>query len=171
MTVKLITTGLAKIEVGDPLPDGSMGTTLSQYGYTDKDSCELIMDDPTETPFEAEEVDDPIEITYKGGKKQVKFNIADPDEAALALFLGGTAVSTTGAETYAAASTFTVIEKSLKITPTKGLIFSAPRCNIIAKLTGKYAKSDKLKLEITATILMPKKDNEPPFSTTRVSAT
>ena len=171
MTVKLITTGLAKIEVGDPLPDGSMGTTLSQYGYTDKDSCELIMDDPTETPFEAEEVDDPIEITYKGGKKQVKFNIADPDEAALALFLGGKAVSTTGAETYAAASTFTVIEKSLKITPTKGLIFSAPRCNIIAKLTGKYAKSDKLKLEITATILTPKKDNEPPFSTTRVSAT
>jgi hypothetical protein len=169
MTVKLITTGLAKIEVGDPLPDGSMGTTLTQYGYTDKDSCELIMDDPTETVFEAEEVDDPIEITYKGGKKQVKFNIADPDEAAIALFMGGTAVSTIGSETYSAPLTFTVVEKSLKITPTKGLILSAPRCRFIAKLSGKYAKSDKLKLEITATILMPKKENEPSFKTTRVS--
>jgi len=170
MTVKLITTGLAKIEVGDALADGSMGTTLVQYGYTDKDSCELIMDDPTETAFEAEEVDDPIEITYKGGKKQVKFNIADPDEAAIALFLGGTAVSTPGAETYAAPFTFTVVEKSLKITPTKGLILSAPRCKFVAKLSGKYAKSDKLKLEITATILMPTKENEPPFTTRRVSA-
>ncbi len=170
MTVKLITTGLAKIEVGDALPDGSMGTTLAQYGYTDKDSCELIMDDPTETPFEAEEVDDPIEITYKGGKKQVKFNIADPDEAAIALFMGGTAVSTTGNESYSAPLTFTVVEKSLKITPTKGLIFSAPRCRFVAKLSGKYAKSDKLKLEITATILVPKKESEPPFTTKRVTA-
>lgn len=170
MTVKLITTGLAKIEVGDALADGSMGTTLAQYGYTDKDSCELIMDDPTETPFEAEEVDDPIEITYKGGKKQVKFNIADPDEAAIALFMGGTAVSTIGNESYSAPLTFTVVEKSLKITPTKGLIFSAPRCRFVAKLSGKYAKSDKLKLEITATILVPKKESEPPFTTKRVTA-
>jgi hypothetical protein len=171
MTVKLITTGLAKIEIGDVLTDGSMGTSLTQYGYTDKDSCEFTTDDPTETVFEAEEADDPIHISYKGGKKQVKFNIADPDEAAMALFMGGTAVSTPGAETYEAPSTFTVVEKSIKITPVEGIILSIPRGNIVAKLTGKFAKSDKLKLECTATILTPTKDGLAPFSTTRVSAT
>ncbi len=171
MAAKLITLGLTKIEIGDILPDGSMGTTLTQIGYTDKDSCVFSSEDPEETEFEVEETDDPIEISVKGGKKTLRFTIADPDETAMALLMGGTATMTLGSEKYEAPATFPTIEKSIKVTPLKGLIISIPRAKISTKMAGKFAKSELFKLEVTATVMMPTKSGLAPFSTTRVPTT
>lgn len=171
MAAKLITLGLTKIEIGDIETDGSMGTTLTQIGYTDKDSCVFSSEDPTETEIEVEEIDDPIDIITKGGKKTLKFTLADPDETALALLMGGEADTTLGAETYTAPNTFPVIEKSIKVTPKKGLIISIPRARISAKWTGNFSKTNNLKIEVTATVMTPTKSGLAPFSTTRVATT
>jgi hypothetical protein len=171
MAAKLITLGLTKIEIGDILPDGSMGTTLSQIGYTDKDSCVFSSEDPQETEIEVEEVDDAIDIITKGGKKTLKFTLADPDETALALLMGGEGVATPGAESYTAPATFPIIEQSIKVTPNKGLILSIPRARIVAKWSGNFSKTANLKVEVVATVMTPTKSGLAPFSTTRVATT
>jgi hypothetical protein len=171
MAAKLITLGLTKIEIGDILTDGSMGTSLTQIGYTDRDSCVFASEDPQETEIEVEEVDDAIDIIIRGGKKTLKFTLADPDEAALALLMGGTAVTTTGSESYTAPDTFPILEKSIKVTPSKGLILSIPRARIVAKWNGAFSKSTNFKVDVVATVMTPTKSGLAPFSTTRVSTT
>ena len=171
MAAKLITLGLTKIEIGDILPDGSMGTTLTQIGYTDRDSCVFSSEDPEETEIEVEEVDDPIDIITRGGKKTLTFTLADPDETALALLMGGTGVATTGQESYTAPDTFPIIEQSIKVTPNRGLILSIPRARIVAKWNGTFSKTSQLKIDVVATVMTPTKSGLAPFSTTRVATT
>jgi len=166
MAVKLVTFGLASIEFADILPDGGTGTTFAAIGYTMKDTCKFIQEDPQETPVEVEEADDPIDYMTKAGKKTLSFTLADPDEAALALLMGG--IGTTGV-TWDAPATFTTIEKSVKVTPTQGLILTIPRGKINAKWNGDYSKSTNLKIDVEITVMTPTKTGVAPFTTTRVS--
>ena len=133
-----------------------------------QDSCVFASEDPQETEIEVEEVDDPIDIITLGGKKTLKFTLADPDETALALLMGGTGVATPGSESYTAPDTFPITEKSIKVTPTKGLILSIPRARIVAKFNGVFSKSANFKVDVVATVMTPTKSGLAPFSTTRV---
>ena len=148
-----------------------MVTTLTQIGYTDRDSCVFSSEDPEETEIEVEEVDDPIDIISKGGKKTLKFTLADPDETALALLMGGTGDATPGTESYTAPDTFPIIEQSIIVTPNKGLILSIPRARIVAKWNGNFSKTSQLKIDVVATVMTPTKSGLAPFSTTRVATT
>ena len=149
-----ITMGLAKIEVGPLSADGGVSETFATLGYTDSDSCEIAVDDPEETEVTAEEVDDPIYVLRKSGKTTVTFNVLNPSMAVLQKICGGTFTELGG---YELPDALPQIELSVKITPQVGFVATYPRVSIVGKLSGKYAKSEPLKLAVTGTVLVPTK--------------
>lgn len=160
--------GLSKIEIGDIAADGGMGQNLSQLGYTYKDSCTFTMDDPETTDFYAEEVDDPVVSISKAGKTTLAFQIMNPSVEVLAAMMGGTADGTN--ETWDAPSELPSIEKSIRVTPEQGLMFEFPRMKITAKFDGNFAKSDMMKLSVTATVMIPEKEGVAKFHVSAIPA-
>lgn len=145
--------GLSKIEIGTMAADGDVATTFETLGYTDTDSCEITVDDPEETEVTAEEVDDPIYVIRKAGKTSIAFNVLNPSVDVLKKVCGGTAT----AGSYSLPDKLPTIEVSVKITPTVGFVVTYPRVSIVGKISGKYAKSEPLKLSVSGTVLTPTK--------------
>ena len=154
MAKETITMGLSKIEVGPLAVDGGVSTSFAALGYTDPDSCEITVDDPEETEVTAEEVDDPIYVMRKAGKTSIAFNVLNPSADVLKKVCGGTV--TEGGD-YELPEKLPTIEMSVKITPTVGFVATFARVSIVGKLSGKYAKSEPLKLAVTGTVLNPTK--------------
>lgn len=163
-----VTLGLSKIEIGNIAADGGMGTSLAQLGYTYKDSCSLVTADPETTEHYAEEVDDPVVSVDRAGKTTLSFQVMDPDVDTLAALLGGTAETTTGV--WSAPATIPVIEKSVKLTPTKGLYFEFPRMKITAKINANFSKSGIFLIDVVGTVLTPTKVGEKKMKATRITA-
>ena len=153
----LISIGLASIQVSAIAGDGDVGTSFAAIGKTDEGSATITMADPTFTEFYAEEVDSPLHTAVKQGSIEVKFNLAAPDLTQLAAVFGGSVTGTGSSATWEMPDSTTGIEKSLKITPTAGLILTFPRAQMTAKLVGGLKKTDTLKVEVTAKILQPTK--------------
>lgn len=151
----LPTYGLAKIEVADILPNGGLGTTFTQLGYTYEGSCKMVEDDPTFTQFNAEEVDTPVVETMKGGKIGLSFQIMDAIPETLALLTGGTASGSTPNRTFELPATKTTVEKSIKITPTEGYTITIPRAKITAKFNAEFSKKNIVLIDVLATIMPP----------------
>jgi hypothetical protein len=166
------TIGLSKIEIGDTANDGGMGSSLEQLGYTLQDTCTLTQEDPETTDFYAEEADDPVVSYSRAGKTAFNFSVMNPDVDVLAKLLGGT-VTTTGSgdsavSTWNAPESIPVIEKSVKITPKMGLIFSIPRMKITAKINGNFSKSNVFVIEVAGTVLKPEKTGEAKMKATKI---
>ncbi len=155
--MSLITRGLNKIEIGNVSDDGTMGDTLATLGYTAEGTCKLVEADGTTTELMAEESDDPIEVITTAGKKTLSFSVMDPDADTLALVLGGTATTNglTGKTTWVAPATKPSIEQSVKITTTKGFVFSFPRVSLVGKLNAEFTKKNVFMVDIVCTILKP----------------
>lgn len=150
--------GLTSIEAGDLAADKGRATVWSTLGYTAQDSCSLDQDDPTTTEIYAEEVDDPIYQSKKGGNRKVNFDILNPELTTLKKLCGGS-INSDGE--YEAQGSLPDIEQSLKLTLTTGQVIIYPRVSIAAKFSGTIGKSDALKLSVTGTILQPLKSGEP----------
>jgi len=153
----VVTLGLTKIEVGDIASDGGMGTTLAPLGLTFQDTCKFAQDDPEETEFFAEEVDDPIVIISRPGKVKFNFSIMDPVLATLKKLFGGTITGIGDDEKWEAPDKFPNIEQSVKITPEMGLKFEIPRMKITAKINGEFSKKGLFLIEVAGTVLQPEK--------------
>lgn len=162
-----ITLGLSKIEVGEPAVDGGMGTSLAALGYTYKDSCSLMTEDPVTTEHEAEEVDDPVVAIDRAGKTTFKFQVMNPDVDTLQTLLGGTGNTTTGV--WSAPASIPTIEKSIKLTPTQGLYFEMARVKLTAKINANFSKSGIFLIDVIGTILTPLKVGEPKLKATRIT--
>lgn len=152
---KLITIGLAKIEVAPLGVDGAMGSPLAQIGYTAEGSCTIETADPELTDFFAEEQDEPVHTASKMAVTTITFQLAAPDLAQCESVFGGNITGTGSAAVWNYPSSFETIEKSVKITPKEGLIFSIPRAKITAKFTGQFGRSETLKVEVVITVLKP----------------
>lgn len=164
----IITIGVASISVGSIATDGGMGTTLSPLGYTEEGSAQINMDDPTETEFSVEELDTPLWIESKAGKIAVAFKVANPDEDTLVKVFGGTKTGTGATAVYTWPLISPVIERSIKITPKKGIGINIPRAKITAKFSSEIGRGALLGVEVTGTVLQPTKADEPALSTFRV---
>ena len=164
---EIITMGLSKIEVGTPAVDGDVATSFATLGYTDTDSCEITVDDPEETEVTAEEVDDPFYVMRKAGKTSITFNVLNPSVDTLVKVCGGTKGNSGEFEM---PDTLPDIELSVKITPQTGFIGLFPRVSIVGKLSGKYAKSEPLKLTVTGTVLTPTKLGVPKATYTPITS-
>ena len=152
---QVYTLGLSKIEIGDIAEGGGMGTTLEQLGYTLQDSCSMTQEDPQTTEFLAEEVDDPVISIDRAGKTTFNFSVMNPDPTVLQKLLGGEVTGTGDAAVWNAPNTMPVIEKSVKITPKQGLVFSIPRMKLVAKINGQFSRSNVFVIEVVGTVLVP----------------
>lgn len=161
----LITIGLASVEVADILGDGSVGTTFASLGYTYENTCKFTEADPEETSFYVEEVDDPVETSTKAGDIKLNFSIANPDVDTLVAVFGGTK----DGSTWEAPATKATIEKSIKITPKKGLIFTVTRANMVAKLNADFSRKGLFLIEVAATVLAPTKVGDPKMTAVPVA--
>ena len=157
MAKPIYTLGLSKIEVGDIAEDGDMGTNLAALGYTAEDSCTFEQDDPSDTEFYAEEVDDPVVIISKNGKINMGFDIMNPSLEVLKDLFGGTI--DTAAGTWSAPDKILSIEKSVKITPDQGFIYKIPRMKLTPKIVGGFSKTGMGKITIKGVVLQPSKAN------------
>ncbi|PLK44406.1 hypothetical protein [Emticicia sp. TH156] len=153
---KLVTIGLAKIEVGEIGTNGVMGTSLETIGHTAEGSCTIETADPEITEFFVEELDEPIHTAAKMAVTTITFQLASPDLEQCKAVFGGDLNPETGTPTsWDYPSGLVTIEKSVKITPKEGLIFSIPRAKITAKFTGQFGRSETLKVEVVITVLKP----------------
>lgn len=164
----VISTGVAAITFGDIAADGGMSTSLEALGYTLEGTAKINTEDGTTTDYKVEEVEDPIDSEVTQGKMTVQLTIADPDEDTFINVFGGSK-SGSGANTvYQYPATIPSIEKSIKVTPKKGIGFNFVRAKITGKFTSDIGRGKLMGVEITATILTPTKDGEPKFDTFRV---
>ncbi|MDR1181709.1 MAG: hypothetical protein LBL13_07005 [Bacteroidales bacterium] len=164
--VNKVTLGLKKIEIGDIASDGDMGSTLTQMGYTLLDSCSFTSEDATTVEHNVEELDDVFESMSTPGKKTLVFSIADPSLDTLKALLGGTVNTSDG--TWEPDNTAPTIEKSIRVTPKKGLVFDFPRTRIDAKWNAQFGKNNLAVLEVTATLLIPTKAGVGIYKTTEI---
>jgi len=164
MAVQKITRGLDKIEIGAVAVDGGAGTTLAVLGYSDRDSpVTLIEEDPTIDDLYAHEIDTPLDTEVTAGKTELLFTVVDPNAATLASIFGGTATGTGTGATYDFPSSKSITDKTVKITPRKGLVITIPRGGMYGKINADFAKAGKFAIDIVVSVLQPTKADTAPI--------
>jgi len=158
-----ITRGVGKIEIGTIAVDGGVATTWATLGYTDRDStAALTEEDPTREELFALEVDTAVDVDTTGGAITLTYSILNPDTATLAALWGGTVTGTGNAATWSRPGTAVSLEKSVKITPKKGLTITIVRGSVVPKLNFDLTKAGKFVIDIVVTVLQPTKANVDP---------
>lgn len=171
MAKKIYTLGLSKIEVGAIAADGGMGTTLDTLGYTYQDTCKMTQEDPETTDHYAEEVDDPVVSTSRGGKTNFNFSLMNPSVVVMADLLGGKATEGTGStqDKWEAPDKIPTVEKSVRITPEQGLKFEIPRMKLVSKINADFSKKGILLIEIAGQVMQPSKAGTAKMSATALA--
>ena len=167
--MSIVTLGLSKIEVGDIAEDGSMGTTLKSLGFTYQDTCKMSTDDAEETDHYAEEQDDPVVTTVRGGRTRFVFSVMDADLQVLADLLGGEITGTGPTEKWEAPAKLPIIEKSVKITPEQGLQFEIPRMRLVSKFNAEFSKKGIMLIEVAGTVYTPTKTGESKMTASKIA--
>lgn len=149
--VRVISMGLAKVEYGDVAATGAMQSTLTQLGYTYKDSFEMQTDEPDITDLLVEEVDVPMDQVGELGKTVFEWDILNPNVTEMAALGGGTA--TAADNKLETADAWTSIEKAFKFTPKKGFAISVPRASVVAYPKNGFKKGQPMLWHVKATVL------------------
>lgn len=176
MAKKIYTLGLSKIEVGAIASDGGMAADadLATLGYTYQDTCKMTQEEPETTEHYAEEVDDPVVSTSRGGKTLFDYSIMNPSVLVMADLLGGTGTEGNGETTqdkWEAPDKLPVVEKSVRITPEQGLKFDIPRMKLVSKINADFSKKGILLIEVSGTVMQPTKANTPKMTATLIATT
>lgn len=164
---KVYTIGLASIEVGDIPEGGGMATSLDTLGYTYQDTCKMTQEDPEETDHYAEELDDPVVSTARGGKTNFAFSIMNPSVTVLAKLLGGTA--DVASNSWTAPAKVPKVEKSVRITPEQGLKFEVPRMKLTSKINADFSKKGILLIEVAGKVMQPEDSTEGKMKATLIT--
>lgn len=151
------TLGLETIEVGDIALDGGVSTSFAPLGVTYRETAELTQEDPEVTEHYSEENDEPEEIVTSKGKTTITWSIINSDPETLAGVLGGQVKLVDGNDVWEAPPGGVEIEKSIRVTPKRGARITIPRAKIVAKINYKIARTGIFMVELTATVLTPRK--------------
>lgn len=151
------TLGLETIEVGDIAIDGGVSSDFAPLGVTYRDTAELTQEDPDITEHYSEENDEPEEVVTSKGKTTISWSIINSDPDTLAEVLGGEVKTVGDKKVWEAPPSGVEIEKSIRITPKRGAVITIPRAKIVAKINYKIARTGIFMVEITATVLTPRK--------------
>ena len=162
----LFNLGVSAIELAPIAPDGDVGTTFAALGKTQEGTTKLNFGDATITELKVEESSVAADSYAEPGEKTVEFTVADPDLDTLASVFGGTKSGTGAAAKFSAPSGSVTIERSLKITPNKGMIWTFPRVSITAKFTTDVGKTTWVGVVVTAKVLEPTKSGVAAWSVT-----
>lgn len=158
--------GLANIKLGAIEEDGGMGETLVAIGDTVPGTCTFEEEEGTTQDFFSEELSTAIEsIISEPGVERVNWSTTNLDADNLVRLFGGT--KTTGPPvTYEPPASKVDIELSLEITDKKGNKIEFPRVKINAQKAIAFNKTALGQLNVTATVLVPTKENTAPWKIT-----
>ncbi len=154
----IVTFGLSSIEFSDIAEDGGCGTDWEQLGYTNEGSATLETEDPDETEFKCEELDDPVDTIAAQGKTTLTFELLNPALEIFPKVLGGE-INDDGL--WEAPGSMPVIKKSVKIIPRQGFGFVIPCGKVVGKISAPLSKTDPSVISVTVTALIPEKDGVP----------
>lgn len=164
----LFNLGVAKIELADIAADGDVGTTFAALGLTQEGTCKINFADATITELKVEEFVTAADSDTTEGEKTIEFTVANPDEDTLIAVFGGTKTGTGATTVFKSSLTPVTVEKSLKITPKKGLGWTFPRVLITAKPTSDVGRGTWMGIAVTCKVLQPTKPSVSSWSTFRV---
>ena len=151
VATRTVSLGLAKVEYGEVAETGAMQSTLTQMGYTYKDSFTMTPNEPDVTDYKVEEIDPPLEQEGELGATLFEWDILNPDVSEMAATGGGTADAATNK--WNSPKVWTPVEKALKFTPKKGFIVSVPRASIVAYPKDGFKKGSPMLWHMKATVL------------------
>lgn len=163
----LFNLGVSKIELADIAADGDVGTNFATLGLTQEGTTKINFADATITELKVEEFVTAADTDTSEGEKTIEFTIANPDEDTFLAVFGGSKSGTGDELTFHAPSTTVNIEKSLKITPVKGLGFIFPRVLVTAKPTSDVGRGTWMGIAVTCKVLQPTKVAVSSWSTFR----
>ncbi|MBS9774953.1 MAG: hypothetical protein KGV59_07365 [Tenacibaculum sp.] len=150
--MEIKTYGLNAVRTAEPQESGDFPTSgLEELCRTYKNSGEFIEEEPTITPEECDQVDDPIFELVEKGKKYVKFSIFDYSPETLKALKGGTVLDGKWYEP----TSVEEITKAVEIETKTGLKFQFPKARIIAKFNAKLVKNGLSLLEVIVRPLSP----------------
>lgn len=164
----LFNLGVSKIELATIAVDGDVGTTFAALGLTQEGTTKINFADDTTTDLMVEEMDVAADSVATPGEKTFEFTVANPDEDTLVELFGGMKTGTGASTVYKAPASAVVIERSVKITPKKGIGWVFPRALITAKFTSDVGKTTWVGVTVTGKVLQPTKTGVAPWSTFRV---
>lgn len=150
---KIYTLGLSEILFGEIAEDGGMGTSLAAIGYTKEDSCTFEQDDPEDTEFMAEEVEDPVYILSKAGKINFAFELMNPSLDVIKDLFGGDIAD----GKWNAPDKLVNCEKSVKLVSDQGYDFEIPRMKLTPKIVGGFSKTGMMTISIKGVVMQPTK--------------
>ena len=160
-----LTRGLTKIELSDIAEDGGVGTDFEQLGLTDADStANFGQADATETLFMAAESDQPVDKDVTPGAITLTYSLLDPDPDKMVVLFGGSATGTGSAKVWSAPLQVQTIEKSVKITPKKGMVITVVRGQLSAKVNFDLQKTGKMVIDVSIAVLLPNKAATAPWT-------
>lgn len=150
--IGLTTTGIEIAPwTSDTAPDE--GSYLS-LGYTYKDTAIFQSEDGQNVPCECEELDDPEDEEYIGGKTTLKFSTSNLDPGSCHKVFGGT-LSEDKSQWEAPAS-FRPQEVAVRFTTKTGLKVELTRAKMFTRINWAIKKDGYGLLEHTLTVLAPK---------------
>lgn len=164
----LFSLGVKAVELSAIAADGDVGTAFAPLGLTKEGTVKFNFADPTITELKVEEFTTAADSDIADGDKTIQFTIANPDEDTFVSVFGGTKSGTGATTKFTAPLTAITIEKSLRVTLNKGLIFIFPRVLVTAKPTSDIGRGNWLGVDVTCKVLQPTKSGVSAFSTARV---
>ncbi len=164
----LFNLGVSKIEFSAIAANGDAGENFATLGLTQEGTCKINFADATITELKVEEFVTAADSDITEGEKTIEFTIANPDEDTLVAVFGGIRSGAGVQSVFNAPLTSVNIEKSLKITPVKGLGFIFPRVLVTAKPTSDVGRGTWMGIAVTCRALKPTLENVPTWSTFRV---
>lgn len=147
----VITLGLSEIQVGVAAANGTMPGTLNKLGKTYKDSCKMAQA-VSEVTEHYEEGKAAPEVRAKKKKMPVlTFSIMDPDQQALADYIGGTVDGTSGAWGFDGSES--VSNRAIKVVTKQGLDIAIPNADIEAVVNAEFSEKGIFLVDFTVTPL------------------
>lgn len=151
---KLVTRGLAAVEIAMPNPDGSPGTVFETLGYTDRDSpVTLTEEDPTEDELNAHEIDTALDVEYTAGAKTLELTLVAPVVEVFKRLFGGTITGSGDNQVVSIGNNRAPLDVTLRVLPRKGLVYQSTKTSLWAKINADWAKSSKVGIDITGKVL------------------
>lgn len=149
--------GVSSIQIGAIAADGDVSTTFAALGVTYKDTAEITQAQDADTEHICEEFDDAFAVVPGVKKTTIKWSITDATPATLAVILGGTATGVAPTDSWTGPATSSIIEKSVKITPSSGKVITLPRVSLKATIDYKLQRAGIFKVNIEGRVMTPTK--------------
>lgn len=145
--------GIDTIEYGTVVGDGTMPTSLTEFGQIVPDSVILTFDEPAKADIFVEGQDAPyITIPDPNRVRSLAFNVRDMQPDTLVLFFGGAVATNTWSAPVSETAILYALKATSKVYDTTFYEVDIPKALILASLDGKFYKGDTAEVAIKADV-------------------